>query len=187
MRLLYSLIPQSRSTPNLSLSTIVANHGRYLLDASKGPILSPLQAHYDISFACVAYLVSSVDLIDSSHYPIKPLLRVVEGFHSLQLYANAFWPEHVLEFALLYSAIGTIGTDPIMVQLHQLKEIHDKYTVSPADRRTESTAALDPRLDRLKGRTDLHTLLKQVLRYRQSLLYAQQNSRGDNTFHSPRI
>jgi hypothetical protein len=145
---------------------------------ARGPILSPLRGQYDISFACITYLVTGIDLLDSTYYPISPLLRTGEGFHSLQLYANAFWLEHFLQLTSLHPNVEALATEPIMEQLHHLRSIYGMYPRKVLDKRIESAKVVDPRLDRLKDYPDVHTFLHQILVHRQTLSKMQLEATG---------
>jgi hypothetical protein len=56
-------------------------------------------AHHNLAFACVSYLVSGFYFVDPGISYDSKRLAVAEGFHSLHLYANAFWLDHVLDLA----------------------------------------------------------------------------------------
>jgi hypothetical protein len=151
---------------------------RYLVDAARGPILSPLRGQYDISFACITYLVTSIDLLDSTYYPVPPLLRTGEGFHSLQLYANTFWLEHFLDLVSLHSNVEALAAEPIMEQFHHLRSMYGIYPRQVLDKRIESAKLDDPRLDLLKDYPNVHTFLHQILVHCQTLSKVQLQAKG---------
>jgi hypothetical protein len=132
-----------------------------LTDQLHGPILQPLKAYHDIAFACVTYLVTAFELVDPSKCTFNPMVRVGEGFHSLQLYANTFWLDHVLDYVTLKShsdannnVVLTSGSCantqlPIAKQLSTLSELYlpqsaekeprvDIVTIKHKDKRLQS-------------------------------------------------
>lgn len=72
------------------LTEYVTDTCRFLLSSASQIILIPIQGHYDIAFACVAYLASCRGLIERGDNNIESLSDVSEGFHFLHLYANVF-------------------------------------------------------------------------------------------------
>lgn len=72
---------------------------RYLLDATSGPFLVSQQALYDTALACVAYLKSSLDLVDIRLPESQHVKNIVLGFHGLHKYAYAYWLEHLFRCA----------------------------------------------------------------------------------------
>lgn len=72
---------------------------RYILHVASGPFLHYNQAHYDLAFACMNYMISSFCFIDSSISETELKIRVLKGFHGLHLYASEFWFQHLLQYA----------------------------------------------------------------------------------------
>jgi hypothetical protein len=96
---------------------------RYLLEASDNPFVRPMDAHHDISFACMAYLRTSFDLIDPYVPEEQRMIRVGRGFHALHLYANEHWATHLLTYLNLNG--GSEGASQQLIeQLISLRETH---------------------------------------------------------------
>jgi hypothetical protein len=158
-----------------------AKLSRFLLTSTGGAFLTPLRSHYDIAFACVAYLVQCTDLIDGNDRISDALLNVVEGFHSLQLYANAFWSDHFLEFIASSSDTATLGSDIIMEQLQALQLIHKRHSaLLPNSAQTvvsaETSLIVDIRLEFLTKWKDIHSFLQQIVNHRRDLTSLQEKS-----------
>jgi hypothetical protein len=98
--------------------------GRYLLEASDNPFIQPADAHHDISFACIAYLRTSFELIDP--YPSEELrmIKVGKGFHALQLYAHEHWITHLLTYLKMNGGFERRPSQPLMEQLNSFCEAH---------------------------------------------------------------
>jgi len=117
-------------------------------------------------------------------YDANVILRVVEGFHSLQLYANAFWVEHLLEYASLNPRSDGRAGDPLMTQL---LELYDRFirhsgpeiksTVDAFDTTTERLQ--DIRIQNLTSWGDIYGLVRQVLTHRQASSRHQQAEKSE--------
>lgn len=89
-----------------------------------GPVLPLARAQHDIAFSCVAYMSSSLSLIDPSLTREDLLLRVGEGLHSVHLYAREYWLEHLLAYARENVGLKGVKSTPLYGQLTTLYEKH---------------------------------------------------------------
>lgn len=63
-------------------------------------LVKAADAHHDIAFSCLAYLVSSFQLIDNhSITEQQKVIGVGKSFHGLHLYANEYWLRHFILYA----------------------------------------------------------------------------------------
>ncbi|KAK2802065.1 hypothetical protein FQN51_004975 [Onygenales sp. PD_10] len=91
--------PLVEEMPNGTIVFIHFTVKEYLLTPSSGLAVNFADAHHDIAFACLAYLVSSFELIDSNVTEQQKAIRVGKSFHGLHLYANEYWFKHLLLYA----------------------------------------------------------------------------------------
>lgn len=155
-----------------------ADSRRYLLTSAKSTILTPLQGHYDIAFACVAYLARcTTDLLEHKQDTSAALVSVAEGFHSLQQYANSFWSDHFLEFAVLNADMRILEMDPIMTQMKRLHAISDMYSsLPPTTTEIASNGQPDTRVSVLAQCGDVRFFLRDTLNHRQNLSRRQEKT-----------
>ena len=69
---------------------------RYILHASSGPFVDQNLSHHNIAFSCIAYLRTSLLLIDPATSGDTAQLMVVNGFHGLHSYADDYWFHHLV-------------------------------------------------------------------------------------------
>ena len=72
---------------------------RYLTSSLGPPNCNPFRCHATIAFACLAYFVTSFDLISGYITELEKIVRVAKGFHSLHNYADAYWSKHLIASA----------------------------------------------------------------------------------------
>jgi hypothetical protein len=75
-----------------------ADRNRYILHVDSGPFISSLQAHYDITFSCLAVLDSSLHIATTSSFPVPQEAlesSIAKGFFNLHQYATRFWMDHL--------------------------------------------------------------------------------------------
>jgi hypothetical protein len=97
---------------------------RYLLESPDNPFVRPVDAHHDISFACMAYLRTSLNLIDPHLPEEQRIINVGRGFHALQFYAHEHWVTHLLTYMNLSGGFKRGASQPLMEQLTSLCEVH---------------------------------------------------------------
>ena len=138
---------------------------RFLLSTMSGPLINPLQAQYDISFACVAYLNGAFDILSPKH---EALVKIGQCFHSLQLYANSFWLDHLVDCISLGFVLDSNSTDPLIQQLSVLHQTHadliqgNSHLHKPS--LTDAEAVLqNERLRVLTSWMGIYTLAHQIL------------------------
>jgi hypothetical protein len=71
-------------------------------------VIPPAQAHFGISFACLAYLTGGLRLVDPNFSPTETNNQVARGLHSVVRYAYDNWLHH-LQFCLENSDEMTSG------------------------------------------------------------------------------
>jgi hypothetical protein len=123
---------------------------RYLLQASENPFIQSADAHHDISFACIAYLRTSFELISPNLSEEQRVIKVGKGFHALQLYAYEHWVDHLLTYIKLNGGFEGSPSQPLMEQLISFGEVHKhmegQLPRTPNMRRELPTAG-DPQQD----------------------------------------
>jgi hypothetical protein len=96
---------------------------RYILKEgclNRHPFISIKEANLSISFACVSYMNSSKSLrLLSDH---KRASVMVHGFHGLQIYANQFWFNHVLDYLRMQDGEQVNPPNEFLEQLYSLLE-----------------------------------------------------------------
>ncbi|GIJ89554.1 DNA-directed RNA polymerase II subunit RPB1 [Aspergillus pseudoviridinutans] len=68
----------------------------YFVHGGGARFLRPIQAHFNISFACLAYLTKGMDLLDPDIDSEQNVSEVARGFHGLCWYAHEHWLYHLL-------------------------------------------------------------------------------------------
>jgi hypothetical protein len=108
------------------------------------------------------------------------LTQIGEGFHSLQLYANAFWLEHLLEYAVVRGSVNSHHLNPLAKQLSLLCEMHASIVGSKDNPEDITTMLLpaDPRLQSLDQCGSIFALASCTSQYRQELRQRQQRAKG---------
>jgi hypothetical protein len=111
---------------------------RYLLQAAGNSLVKPINAHYNVSIACIAYLRTSFNFIDPQFSAEQNSINVVKGFHGLHLYANEYWLAHLIAYANMHEITEPLPVTPssLVEQLLALCETHN---------RTAAKLSRDPR------------------------------------------
>lgn len=152
-----------------------------MLHPDSGPFLHEAQAHYNICFSCVAYLSTTSCLIDPSVPENQSRRRIVKGYHTLHLYANDFWMEHLLQYVKLQGGLDARVSAPLIEQLQSLCGFRKE--AQSAEFQAE-LQVLDPlksienRIAALDNLPDVKVLVQDALIYRQILAqekHIQQN------------
>jgi hypothetical protein len=79
-----------------------AHFNRYILNGqynSEKPFIHVQQAYFNITYSCVSYLNTCLPLFTANGTETERAIVVIQGFHSLHLYANEFWYKHLLAYA----------------------------------------------------------------------------------------
>ena len=141
--------------------------------------MNPLHAQQDISFACVAYMVSAFELINPELCAINPLIRVGEGYHSLFLYANRFWFEHLLDYVALEGPGVRKDRTMLAIQLLELCKFYIRHSTHEGGLETESSGITvsDERLGALIEWGDIYLLVRITLSRREALLRKQKTTK----------
>ncbi|KAH9216233.1 hypothetical protein DL95DRAFT_522785 [Leptodontidium sp. 2 PMI_412] len=92
---------------------------RFVLDQKSGPFLEYHQSHYDLSFACMNYMNTSLCFIDPRYTENALQIRVVKGFHGLHHYANEFWFQHILQYAKTGNTVQDEDLDGLLDQIRE--------------------------------------------------------------------
>ncbi|KAI9782387.1 MAG: hypothetical protein M1839_005260 [Geoglossum umbratile] len=160
---------------------------RYLLKSSSkvsyNPIVKPVDAHHDISFACIAYLRTALDLIDPNTPEEQKMVQVAMGFHALQLYASEHWVTHLLEYANFNGILEDEASQPLMEQLASLYTVHEDMKVQLS--RTPNTGAQSHAADGVAegllylSNIEPGKMVRQTVGLRKLLLGKQHNTGQD--------
>lgn len=140
-------------------------------------------AHHDITFACLAYLNSSFELIDDDVTEHQRAIRVAKSFHGLHLYANEYWLKHLYSYAEARSVSAARLSEPLVDQLVNLAAVHKSfYRVTSQELAQEVgcfTATIpDSIAPYLENNLDAKTLLQKVIRFNESLGNEKNRSGG---------
>ncbi|KAH6711796.1 hypothetical protein BKA61DRAFT_693710 [Leptodontidium sp. MPI-SDFR-AT-0119] len=92
---------------------------QFVLDQKSGPFLEYHQSHYDLSFACMNYMNTSLCFIDPRYTENALQIRVVKGFHGLHHYANEFWFQHILQYAKTGNTVQDEDLDDLLDQIRE--------------------------------------------------------------------
>ena len=149
---------------------------RFLLDSLSGPVMLPLNAHYDIAFACIVYLNFANELIDPIPYGANPIIRVGEGFHSLQLYANAFWLDHLLDYA---KSAGNQHEDfQLRLQVSQFCELYGGELVKTTlEAKSHARSTTPENLEVLRSWGGIFSLAENLYLHREAVRCRQRTSK----------
>lgn len=93
--------------------------------------MQEVDAHHNIAYACVAYLLTSHYIIGSQISEDEQVIRVAKGFHGLHPYAHEFWFKHVIRYADIQRDSKLDFPRQLAEQLHRL-EVFRKESFSMA-------------------------------------------------------
>jgi len=136
-------------------------------------VIQPIQAHLDISFACITTLIRGFDLLrlDDGHFERKA--RIATGAYRLLPYALEYWIEHCLLYAT--NEILVDLNQLLLSRLTQLRVKHDQLLQGIGNGETSHPNACDTSKvfeNKLENRTKLiahlpiHDLIRRVLHVR---------------------
>lgn len=133
----------------------------YLLNHQ--PLFSPETALFNVTFSCVAYLGSSVTLIDDDYDEQSRLIEVAKGFHGLCRYASKHWVEHLLAF--LHSTKQSKDSDIRQKILQAADGLASSISqvAPPQQQMLPPGKSIDDRCESIKGREPLFTLVISTL------------------------
>ncbi|KAK5121671.1 hypothetical protein LTR85_004843 [Meristemomyces frigidus] len=97
----------------------------YLKDLSSGPLLALEPALYQTALGCMAYMRSSLALVDTSIPEHELVLSIAKGQHGLHDYAQATWLDHMLGLANSRGGLSNNQEDPLSLLII---EAHGCYT-----------------------------------------------------------
>ena len=145
---------------------------RYIRTLYSSPALQYQPAQLTVSLACVLYLISSLDLVDTRIPDDDTRSQVGQCLHDLQLYANDHWLDHLS--ALANSPIDSIRSGLSILSLRQglerLTERHNKLLNTKASNDQDDVDSLPSAIEaswpRLGVSTATQSLLKKVSAYR---------------------
>ncbi|KAH0541368.1 hypothetical protein FGG08_004132 [Glutinoglossum americanum] len=118
--------PLVEDGPNGTIVFVHFTVREYLLKTPDNPFVRPVDAHHDMSFACLAYLRTSFELIDPYFPEEERVVKVGKGFHALQLYAYEYWVTHLLTYAYLNNGLQGEASQPLVEQLDSLCGVHER-------------------------------------------------------------
>lgn len=158
---------------------------RYILHKASGPFLQQDQAHYNLSFSCIAYLSTTSCLMDPSISESQSRLRIVKGYHGLHLYANKFWFAHLLKYLNSRGRHDILVPAQLREQLSNLRRFR-KESQSPEFhaqiRAIGPLQSIENRTATLDDLPDTKSLVHNILAYRQILAqetHTQKSSEGE--------
>lgn len=102
-----------------------------------GPFLRKDQAHHDITFSCVSYLLTSLSLKTSGSTMEQRSLRILRGLHGLHHYAHEFWIEHILQYAKLRKDPTLDLPFQLSQQLAALEAFWKESSSTPSEKLTQ--------------------------------------------------
>ncbi|KAK1728107.1 uncharacterized protein BDZ83DRAFT_149704 [Colletotrichum acutatum] len=151
-------------------ATIVFIHGtvpKFLQAQSSGPFINRKDSCRDITTACIAQLIQSLNLADETLERLEHLYCIAQGFYGLLPYAHEYWIEHLLEYLELNQGFCTPDSLSIQRQLVGLtKNWSDRLEKEPA--RIYNVESLEPRLHWLESLPQTRTLIQQVHEIRKA-------------------
>jgi hypothetical protein len=139
----------------------------YLQGEESRRMISPFTANLEHSTASVACLLSSLILFQSKSPDDDRISRVVNGLHSLHVYANEYWLDHLL-------AVGSVepGFDHSS-RLYALmsilsSELAKMENMNPKQRQDRDVATDDARIQCLKGLDGIYQTARATLHARSA-------------------
>ena len=112
---------------------------------------------------------SSFNLIDPTVPIDDSMLRVADGFHGLFLYANDYWPEHLLTYAREVGGLDANLARNLFAELTRLCNSYEvckqKLSIVHANESSEDT--FDDRLSYLRGHEGIWFMVWDLFSYRQ--------------------
>jgi hypothetical protein len=161
---------------------------RYLLRAARNSLIKPINAHHNVSIACIAYLCTSFNFIDPQFSAEQNSINIVKGFHGLHLYANEYWLTHLITYANMRGNAEPLPVTPgsLVEQLLALCETHNcmEAKLSRDPRRKEgflSEIDIGQALSNLIKSSPTLKLIQATVGFRKSLKSEQRRS-GEGTF-----
>ena len=114
-------------------------------------------------------MINAFELLDLPYS--NQIIRVGHGYHSLQLYANTFWLDHLLDYTTIKGRLDSESPCPLAKQVVRLCRLHNNSTIE-VERGPDSTdvSLLDKRLDMLASwGEEAHGLAQRVLWHRKNI------------------
>jgi hypothetical protein len=116
---------------------------------------------------------SSFSFVDLTLPIDESMLRVAQGFHGLFLYANDYWPEHLLTYAREIGGLNATLASDLFAELTKLYNTYEAYKqklsashVGDISESSENT--FDERLSYLKVHEGICSMIRDLFSYRQS-------------------
>jgi hypothetical protein len=97
--------------------------GRYFVRGPGLRIVPPGQAHFGLSFACLAYLTIGLSLVDPNIPPPETNNQVARGLHSVVCYAYDNWLHH-FQFCLENS--DELNSGNLTILLAQVQKLYHR-------------------------------------------------------------
>lgn len=134
-----------------------------------GPFLRKDQAHHDIAFSCVSYLLTSLSLKTSVSTIEQRSLRILHGLHGLHRYAHEFWIEHILQYVKLRKISNLDLPFQLTQQLTGLEAFWKESSSTPSEKLNPSSpllALVSERVSCLESFPALSKMVKSILIFR---------------------
>ncbi|KAF4635514.1 hypothetical protein G7Y89_g2570 [Cudoniella acicularis] len=149
-----------------TLSFIHVSVKNYLQSPASGPFIQQQQVSYEQSLACVACLLSGLNVFQQRYGDNDRLRRVLKGLHGLHLYANEHWIEHLLIAGSHGAGLDTIS-NLLRLTERLCNDLQLRRTPLPESTlRNGRAPRLDDRLSLLEMHPAIHEYLKFELTYR---------------------
>ncbi|KAL9102668.1 MAG: hypothetical protein Q9187_009098, partial [Circinaria calcarea] len=161
------------------------DRSRYVLHHNSGPFLREVDAHYNIAFSCISYLLTSFCLVDSSLPDDEIRLQIVKGYHGLHNYADEFWSEHLLQY------INLVDNFDYTTSLSLIKQLEKLLPFQKLSRSQEFCSELDgmktlltvsSRLSGLSSLPKVKIFLYEVLAFREILAHEKHRQKEPEAF-----
>lgn len=148
---------------------------RYILEEeyqAARPFICRQKAHLDISFSCITLLSSCSQLLPLYSTLSRRATIIVQGFHGLLIYADAFWCKHLLEYCSFLGQERQSFSPELLAQLQLLLKF--RKTVVEASNVSQSIELQlsdmeDCGLEALNHLPDIKQLVLDVLTFRAKM------------------
>lgn len=133
------------------------------------------QAYFNISFSCVSYLNTCLNLLPTISTDLERTTIIVEGIHHLQLYANQFWYRHLLAYAAVCARRRISFSADLLLQLSSLLRFSKNSTARSAQVLNPGQI---PGLQILDQVPAIKELVSKIISFRESLKKDEWNDKS---------
>lgn len=97
------------------------------MDGPGTQFIDPVKANFDITFACISYLVRGSDLVAPDISPDEQCSEVCQGVHGLCRYAHNNWVYHLQRYSVVSGGVMTEESKILKDQVMALYEKQHQY------------------------------------------------------------